>query len=453
MRRAIRRAVLLGAMLLAAGGCQRQDDTRTTLVVQRFFGECGAVYGASLDVARAETECGILTTLINRFRAENPDVRVRVNVVAWPGYPQLSAQIAAGDPPDLVTMHQSVISDYSARGLLQPLDRTLAQAGLSAADFTEAGRRGAVKQGQVFALPWDTIGGLFHIDTALMAQAGLMRGGRPVLPRSPAELLEQARGFKARTGKPYLIQAQVNDPATHVRNLYTFLMARGETIFADARHVRLDTPAAREIVTLLRTLYAERLTTRDQDFSAATQSFTNGQGGIFPVGTWMIGPYVEESRTPGRPLYRAYAVTPYPRLWGQDAAFVDGHAWVVPRHARSAGEERAIARFLGFMARHNADWTRTGHLPAMRAVLDMPAFRAQPHRAEIAAMAATGQQLPDYVQRQSAIQGLIAEELEAAITGLKPVDTALRDAQRRVDELLGQMMAPPAPVPAPAPAR
>lgn len=432
-----RALIMLAALLLSS--CMQSDD-RTTIVVQRFFGECGAVYGSSTDVATAETECGILTTMINAFEAENPDVRVKINVVAWPGYPQLSAQLAAGDPPDLVTMHQSVISDYQARGLLDPMGSVLAQAGITAEDFTPAGRAGVTKDGRIYAMPWDTIGGLFHINTALMAKAGLMRDGRPVLPQSPEELLDHARQFRAATGKPYLIQAQVNDPATHVRNLYTYLLAQNAEIFPDARHIRIDTPQAREIVEFLRTIYAEGLTTRSQDFSAATQAFTNGEGGIFPVGTWMIGPYDEESRTPGRPLYKSYAVMPYPPLYGHPAAFVDGHSWIMPRGKRSRAELQAISRFLGFLAAHNYDWTRTGHLPAFKAVLDLPQFQALPHRRDIAAMAATGAQLPAYVQRQSAIQGLLAEEIEAAVTGLKPVETALKDAERRVNELLAQTL-------------
>ncbi len=429
--------IMLAALLLS--GCLQTDD-RTTIVVQRFFGECGAVYGTSTDVATAESECGILMTMINAFEAANPDVRVKINVVAWPGYPQLSAQFAAGDPPDLVTMHQSVISDYQARGLLDPMDGLLAQAGITAEDFTAAGRAGVIKDGQIYAMPWDTVGGLFHINTALMAEAGLMREGRPILPESPEQLLDHARHFRAATGKPYLIQAQVNDPATHVRNLYTYLLAQDAQIFPDARTIRINTPRAREIVKLLRTIHADGLTTRSQDFSAATQAFTNGEGGIFPVGTWMIGPYEEEARTPGRPLYNSYAVMPYPSLYGRPAAFVDGHAWIMPKRKRSDPELRAISRFLGFLAERNYDWTRTGHLPAFKSVLDLPQFEALPHRGDIAAMAATGGQLPAYVQRQSAIQGLLAEEIEAAVTGLKPVDTALEDAERRVNELLSQML-------------
>lgn len=428
---------LLAPAVLA--GCAPADD-RPEIVVQRFFGECGAAYGTITDVASAETECGILTTLINRFEVEHPDIDVKVNVVAWPGYSQLAAQIAAGDPPDLVTMHQSVISDYARRGLIEPVDGLLRQAGIASDAFTPAARAGVVKDGRLYGMPWDTIGRLFHINTALMAEAGLMRGDKPVLPRSPQELLAQARQFKQRTGKPYLIQAQVSAPDFHVALLYTYLLAQGVEIFPDDRHIRLDTPEAREIVTLLRQLNDERLTTLNQDFPAATASFIQGHGGIFPVGTWMLGPYEAEAARAGSPIEGSYAVAPFPRLWGEEAAFVDGHAWVVPTAERSAAERAAMARFLAFLARYNYDWSRTGQLPAFAEVIGTNEFRALPHRADIAALARTGRQLPGYVQRQSAVQGLVGEELEAAITGAKPVARALKDAERRVNRLYAQMM-------------
>ncbi|MFM7350001.1 MAG: ABC transporter substrate-binding protein [Erythrobacter sp.] len=432
-----RLAVLALAGLLA--GCAPADD-RPEIVVQRFFGECGAVYDGSTEVTKADTECGILTTLVNRFEAENPDVRVKVNIVAWPGYPQLAAQIAAGDPPDLVTMHQSVIADYSSRGLIEPVEPLLAHARIDPASFTPAARAGVEKQGRLYAMPWDTIGRLFHINTALMAKAGLMRGGKPVLPNSPEELLAQARQFRQRTGKPYLIQAQVSAPDFMVAFLYTYLLAQGKPIYPDPRHVRLDTPEARAVVSLMRQLTAEGLTTTNQDFPAATAAFTQGGGGIFPVGTWMLGPYDAEAAKPSSALHDHYAVAPFPRLWGSPAPFVDGHAWVVPAAQRSPAERAAMARFLAFLAKYNYDWSRTGQLPAFAAVLARPDFRALRHRADIAALSATGRMLPGYVERQGAVQGLIGEELEAAVTGTKPVEVALRDAERRVNQLYAQMM-------------
>jgi multiple sugar transport system substrate-binding protein len=431
-----RRLVALAALALAS--CAPADQ-RTRLDIQRFWGECGAVYGKSQDVAKAEGECGIITALINRFGAENPDLDVHVNIVAWPGYPQLTAQVAAGDPPDLVTMHQGVISDYSARNLLEPMEPVLREAGIDPAAFTAAARRGVTKNGRIYGMPWDTIGGLYHINKGLFAKAGLMRGDTPILPTSPEELFAQAAQFKKATGKPYFIQSQVNDPATHVRNLYTYLIAQDALIFPDAKHIRLVTPQARRVVEMYREINRRGLSTLNQDTPAAITAFLNGDGGIYPTGTWMIGSFEVEDATPGRPLYGQYSVLPYPTLWGHPAAFVDGHSWVVPARDRPAKSRAAIGRFLRFMAAHNYDWSRTGHLPAFQSVIDSPAFAQLPHRRDIAPLATVGAPLPGAIRRQGAIEGILGEELAAAVSGQKPVDRALRDAERRANDLLARI--------------
>jgi len=435
----VRRLSLALALLLAAScGEDAARDDRAEIYLQRFFGECGAQYGGATDVARVEGECGIITAMINRFNADNPDVHVDSNVVAWPGYPQLSAQMAALDPPDLVTMHTGVIPDYAAEGLLEPIEPYLAEAGLQPSALTEASRSAVTIGTRLYGLPFDSHGGLFHINTRLFAQAGLMRDGRPVLPNSPEEMLAHARQFTERTGKPYIIQSLVGDNAYAARNLYTYLLAQGAAIFPTPRTVRLQTPEAERIVDFFRALTASGTSTRNQDTPAAIGAFVSGEGGIYPTGTWMIGQFEAEANTPGRPLYRGYTVYPYPRLWGAAVSYVSGHAWVVPRRERTPAQRRAIARFFRFIADHNFDWARTGHLPAFQAVVDSPAFRALPHRANIAPIAATGRPLPGGVQRQNAIEGLIGEEVAAAFNGQKSTRQALADAERRVNELLAQ---------------
>lgn len=434
----MKRAAAALAALLALGSCARSDH-KTHLYLQRFFGECGADYGGSTDIAKAEGECGIITTLVNRFNAENPDIHVDVNVVAWPGYPQLTAQVAARDPPDLVTMHEGVISDYALKGLLEPVDDYLRQAGIDTGDFTDASRAGVTINGHAYGLPWDTHGGLFHVNTALFAKAGLMRAGKAVLPTTGDELIAQARQFEQRTGKPYLIQSNVGDPAFAARNLYTYMMAQGAVLFPDAHHIRLNTPVGVRVAEYFRRINAERLGSQNMDTPAAIAAFINGEGGIYPTGTWMIGSFQQEATTPGRPLYNHYAVYPYPHLWGQWIEYVSGHSWVVPTRKRSPAQRAAIARFFRFMAAHNYDWARTGHIPAFKSVLADARFRALPHRADIAPLAAIGRPLPSYVQRQNAIEGIVGEEAAAAFTGQKSVSAALADAERRVNDMLGQL--------------
>lgn len=434
----MRRLLLAVVAALALASCSK-DDGKTHVYLQRFFGECGAEYGGKTDIAKAEGECGIITTMVNRFNAENPDIQVDVNVVAWPGYPQLAAQMAARDPPDLVTMHSGVISDYAADDLLEPVEPYLQKAGISPGEFTDASRLATTIDGRVYGLPWDTHGGLFHVNTALFEKAGLMREGKPVLPNSAEEFLAQAHQFKQRTGKPYLIQSNVGDTAYAARNQYTYMMALGSVLFPDPRHIRLSTPEGRQVAAFFKRINQEGLGTQNMDTPAAIAAFMSGEGGIYPTGTWMIGSFQQESEKPGRPLYKSYSVFPYPRLWGERVEYVSGHAWVVPKRERTPKQREAIARFFRFMADHNYDWVRTGHLPAFKAILADPRFTELPHRRDIAPLAEMGRPLPGYVRRQSAIEGIVGEEMVAGFTGQKPIDVALKQAEKRTNTLLGEL--------------
>ncbi|RHW18919.1 extracellular solute-binding protein [Sphingomonas gilva] len=431
----MRALVLLLALLLAA--CGPAEDDRTTLTIQRFFGACEAEYGAVTDIAAAQGECGIMTAIINRFEAENPDIRVVENIVFWPGYDQLTAQLASNDAPDLVTMHGSVISDYQARGLIEPMDADLAKIGIAPAGMTEAARAAITIDGRVWGLPIDTWAPLWHINMNLFRKAGLVRGGRPVLPSSPAELIAQAEQFEARTGKPYFVQGAANEYAGFTRNFYTFLMQQNGEPFADPRRADFTTPEAAEALRLFKDIYDRDLTTKNQDYSAAVAGFLKGDGGVFLVGTWMVGDFQAASEAEEGALSGGYAVVPYPQLYARDVTFADGHNWVMPADPdRTAAEHEAALRFLAFFSRHAFDWSRTGHLPVYKAMIDSPRWRALPHRDALAGLATSAAPLPKGVRRQFPIETIVGQESAAAISGAKPIPTALADMERRVNDIL-----------------
>ncbi|WP_292103647.1 extracellular solute-binding protein [Brevundimonas sp.] len=431
------RAVISIAAAVALTACGPREDV-TEIQVQRVFGECGAEIGDRTDAENLDSECGVMTALINAFEAQNPDVRVRVNIAPWPGYDQLSARLASGDPPDLVTMHVSSIPDYQSRGLLAPLADGLAQAGVDRMTLTPTALGGVSRDGELYGLPIDIWAPLWHINMNLFRQAGLVRAdGSPVLPTSADELLDQARRFTEATGKPYLVQSMANERAAYTRNLYTLLMQQNADFFADRRRIDLTTPEARRAVQLFKDIYDRNLTTRNQDYSAATAGFINGGGGVYLVGTWMIGDFEREANRPGAPLEGGYAVVPYPQLYpGRPASFIDGHAWVMPVRDRTSREREAVFRLLRFFAEHHLDWSRTGHLPTSQAVIESPEYLALPHRASIASLAEIGEPLPSDVERQFAIQDIIGDEMASAITGRKSIDRALADAEHRVNDLL-----------------
>jgi multiple sugar transport system substrate-binding protein len=437
LRKLLLAAVSAGTMMVAG-----PTFAATELTVQRFFGACDADFGTNTDVSKAVGECGIITSLINKFNADNPDIKVSVTTVEWPGYDQLTAQFASGDAPDIVTIHESVLSDYQSKNLLMPLDDVLKAAGVTPDQFTDAAREGATKDGKIYGLPIDTWTMLYHVNMDLFKQAGLVNAdGTPMFPKSSEELLAQAEQFKQKTGKPYFVQNLANETALYTRNLYTYLFQQDSDFFANPMQVKLNTPEAKKVVEMYKAIFDKDYTTKDLDYGGAINAFLAGEGGVQLNGTWVVGDYNAESEKAGTALNKGgYAVYPYPQLFGgTHAQYADGHTWAVSQKERTPEQVAAIGKFLKFFADNDFEWSRTGHLPAYKAVIGSAEFKALPHRDTISAVADLGRPLPSAVQRQFAIQDIIGEEMNAAVTGQKEVDAALTDMETRVNELLANL--------------
>ncbi len=257
---------------------------------------------------------------------------------------------------------------------------------------------------------------------------------------SAEELLAQARQFKEKTGKPYFIQILSNETAAYTRLFYTYLFQQNSDFFANPDKVSLQTPEAKNIVNLFRTIYQEDLTTKNMDYPATVSAFSNGQGGILLNGNWLLSSYDEQSKQADSPLYNAYEAVPYPFLYdGAKAHYVDGHSWVVPNKRRDDDKDAAIAKMFKFFAENDSEWARTGHLPSVSAVLKDESFLSLPHRSDILSVTQTGRGLPAGVKRQWALQDIIGEELAAAIMGSKDVDEALADAESRINDMLSNL--------------
>ena len=439
-------SIIITCSIITASSCEMAtpEANITEINVQRIFGECRAnVPKFEVPIKNPDGECEIITQLLDSFEKENPDIKLNINIASWPGYDQLSAQFAAGDPPDIVTMHISAMPDYQARSLILPLNKDFANIGISDKDFTNAARNGVTIGGEIYGLPFDNWTQLWHINTELFAKAGLMEGEEPILPKSPKELIEQAKKFKAATGLPYLIQATANEQASFTRNLYIYLMDQDAQFFANPNNIEINNAKSYAILELFRSFYANELMTQNQDYPAATQAFLNGKGGVYQVGTWMIGTFGAEAKTQGQALYNSYTVRPYPMLFGKtQRAYVDGHAWVKTNRKRSDLQNQAVNRLLKFLYENNYEWSRTGHLPTVKSVAEGQKYLGLPYRKYIAQLSQIGTSLPQGVQRQFAVSDIIGDEMFSAITGIKSPEQAMARAEARVNDLLFHLAKP-----------
>jgi len=436
MRRLIPLALAGAALISTAGFALAQQ---TDITIQRVFGDCGAEYGTSTDVANAHGECGIITTMINKFIADNPDINVTVNQVQWPGYEQLTGQYASGDLPTLVIMHESVISDYASRGLLQPMDEGFQSVGIDPAEFTEAAKSGVTKEGKIYALPIDNHPWLWHINLNLFKQAGLLKDdGTPILPTSVEELTTQAKQFKDATGKPYFIRSRVGDFVAAAYDTLTLLYQQNSTFFADPTHIDLSGPEAKAAVEVFRTLVANGDETPNLDAQAAEAGFVAGEGGVLVSGPWVLDALSSKAEQDANSsLHGGYYVVPFQQIFpGRAATWTDGHSWVMPTHDLSEAQRAAAFKFLKYFWENDFQWARTGHLPASQKVFESAEFQNLPFRKPLLTLGDQATLLPAGVKRQRTVIDLLGEEVLNAVTGQKSTEQALADAQSRINDLL-----------------
>lgn len=407
----------------------------------RFFGSCEADYGKSTDPAGASGECGIITALVNKFNATNREqIVVRTQVVEHGSYySQLGARIVGRDVPAVAILHSSALNDFVKRGLILPLDEEFRAEGIAVADFTPQAETAVTVDGHHYALPFDTHSWLWHLNLNLMRRAGLVaKDGKPVLPQSPQQLLEQARRLKAATGKPYFIWMTDNDPAFFPRTMLSLIRQQGGSLFPkDDFHIDLHSPAVRSAVQLLKTMYEEGLTTHGNDYGAALQNFAAGEGAVMVNGTWIIGDMLRQAARPGGATTGGYTAVPFPQIYSSNAVWADNHIMVLLKGGTSDARSRhAAVAFLKFLYDEGGVWARTGQLPTRRSVIESAAFRQLPLRSDIATISRDGVALPIEVARQAIVSKTLGDAMTAAIAYGADIDQAMSRAETSINRML-----------------
>ena len=159
---------------------------------------------------------------------------------------------------------------------------------------------------------------------------------------------------------------------------------------------------------------------------------------IVVVGTWTIDDFLTQSKQANSPLAGGYTVVPFPPVFGKKAVFADGHSWVLLKGG--AKDDKARKAALGLLRAlwdNDFEWSRTGHLPARKSVVDSAAYKELPFRANIAEISSTAYSVPSDVPRQRAVETAVGEEVSSMYLAKKPIP----DVQTAIEQRVGKLLA------------
>lgn len=418
--------LIIGAAVAATvvTGASAQEIT-----LGRFFGACE---DAGTDTKASVGEACIIQSIINAADAELDGISITTLPTDWGNYyDQIKASYAGGTPPDVHVMHRHRIPEFAGLGALAEISGELAAAGIDPSDWSENALAAVSYDGGIYGVPMDFHANLWHVNMDLMERAGLVADGKPVLPTSPAELLEHAQMVKDATGQDYLAADFAQFPIG-VRLVLALMWQQNANIF-DGDTATINKEAATNAVTTMTQLFDAELANPQLNYADSQQAFLNGEAAILVNGTWVVDFYTAEAAKAEVGLNNYY-VADFPTLFDTGATWADSHMWAIP--ASLQGDKRAAAlKVLAFINDHNIDWARTGHMAVRNSVLESAEYAALPHRDEYTGTAAIARDTPPS-ERYGAIQDVLNRELQAIWLTGKAVDVALADAEAEVQDLL-----------------
>ncbi|MCS7175509.1 ABC transporter substrate-binding protein [Pseudothermotoga sp.] len=378
---------------------------KTTITVWTFFGG---------------GEGFLVTELIKKFNAENPDIEVVEQIVEWGQlYNKLITAISAGDPPDVSVMHLAVLPDFASRDALVALDKYVSKSVLE--DYIPEIVEKARFDGKLYAIPFDTHPLVLYYNKKLLRQAGLVNAkGEVLVPKTWDELLNYAKQAKEKLGLEVGITSEIGAMMGERLFIAYYTQLGGQIYDAKTKSLKLDFDKVKKTYEFISNLYKSGIM-KTMTYDTAESLFQNNQSPFHLNGVWVMAVY---------PTLKdfEFGVTSIPAIPGSKPfTWADSHTWVIPKKPKEDPTKIAASvKFIEWFAKSTAEWAKAGHLPVLKGVLKSEAFLSLPMRKDYA-------QVAEFLVPAPSVRGWVEirqkmwEIGEAVILGQKSPDAAAKE--------------------------
>lgn len=413
------------AFALVAGGCARREDgpSQVTLTLACWEGPEGLAS---------------LTKLLDRYRAQNPHVRIEIQQV--PGsqyYQRLQIQFAAGVAPDIMQMAYDRLPSFAHRNTLHPLDELIERDGFPVNEMFPQLLPALRYRDKFYGLPrgWTTF--VLYYNRDMFREAGVP------FPREGWTWDDFLTACKKVTkdldgdGRPDRFGC---DAPTQMDGIAFWIWQNGGRLFTpDMSRSLIDSPEAIEAVQFLADCQYKHgvfpTPEQAQDLGGGGEMFRSGRQAMFIQGRWACLNFRGATYPDGRLL--DWDVAPLP-MKKEKATVLFANCYVLRKDGPNLEEAWKLMKFLtGYEGqRHQA---RTGRdMPSFVRVAESPDFLdpAQPPDSDRVFLDVARYARPLEVDAStSTVSEMMMEEIAQIFTARKDVRKALTSLARRIDRV------------------
>lgn len=382
-----------------------------------------------------------LNEMLARFAADNPDVSVTVEMIAWATlYQKLQTAFVAGTYPDVFLLHASEIPQYASYGVLRDLGDQYTSGGgwLPDDDISATTMSGMMWDGTIYGIPLDNHGRGLWINIDMFEAAGISTdpATAPTTFEGWVELFQKltldkngnnalSPDFDAENVVQWGYTVGEWPNVNFIAGLYqeggSFLSEDGKTITVNSE---AGITALQKEIDLV---YKYHVSPPSAGFDT-WQGFGAGTVAVLPTGTW----YRNQSLLQTDINSMAW---PNWQFGPQKATWFGAHTFMIPADLK--GEKLdAVLKMIQWVSEHQVDWAASGQVPARlsaQAALDPVNYPSNILLGQN--FAEYGVQDPQTTVTQELLTYLDAE-LSNALNGIKDAKTALDDAAERMQEAL-----------------
>jgi ABC-type glycerol-3-phosphate transport system substrate-binding protein len=363
-----------------------------------------------------------LADRIKAFEAENPTVTVEMQDLNWnDGKSKLLAAFNSNTAPDVIELGSDWVAQFSSAGVLA--DQS-ALGGDDIARFaSEVSAPGKWEKG-IYAWPWTTDTRVLFYNKALLASAGVDTTRADTLWD---DVLAHSEKVRAANHEVYGFGANGSDPHRLYKKILPFFWSNGGDVLNAQGAPAINSP--------------ENVAALDMYLTLARVGFVDSQKGLdqlFVSGKlayWISGPWLVDRIAKDSPGLR-YGVAVLPSFAGKKSvSFAGGEYLAINNESKRKAEAKKLIVFLTSPkeALEFAKALPGGTTPADMSVANDPflqsagrkVFTEQLHSAKMTPVH------PKWLE----IEGIIEEEVSAALLGNKTAQQALDAANTRVAQL------------------
>lgn len=309
--------------------------------------------------------------IVKMFNDQNKDVHVTLTTYQWdPLFNKFLMSMRAGNPPDVIAMHQTDIPQYASLGVLESMDDALAKAGFKAEDFDTNAWEGFKYKEKMLAMPLDIHMFGMYYNTDMFRKAGLDPANPPA---DAASLIDAAKKLTIRDASGKAAQYGIGIPATHqhaYRYWYGLLYQNGGSFLTpDGKAAAFDSRQGVDAYQFLHDLVYKHKVAPKQETDVA-KDFQSQKVAIIFDGPWWV---------PGMGAVQGlnFAVAPFPKIFGKRAVWANSHGLCLPVQKNADPKKREAAlRLLKFISDNSIEWAKGGQIPVRKSVVESPEFKA-----------------------------------------------------------------------------